>query len=420
MEKKLAMTRRHFLEITGLMSSAFIIGCKKGSSPKAGSDLDSFIVEGMERVRIPGLSASITNPNGIVWSKSYGYANLEEKIPMTIDHVENIGSISKTFVTTALMQLWEQDKFKLDDNINDYLPFKVTNPKFPDFEITIEHLLTHTSSLDDGPAYGKSYACGDPQETLVEWHSSYFTVGGAYYDPEKNFHPWEPGTSRPLSESYCNVAFGLLAILVEKMSGQDFEEYCQANIFLPLEMNNTSWYIKNIDISSHAIPYTLVENRKPRGPIWGGRPLGVIREEGPTWENVDSPDGHVPNCFYNHPNFSDGFLRCSVNQLSQYVQCYLNKGVYNEKRIMEESTVDTMLTKRNLNVGLCWQEKKLTDGGLVWGHYGNDPGINNLLLFDLNSGIGTVILANTNMGELGGVRVEIATQLYQEAEKLMT
>lgn len=418
MDEKWAMTRRRFLEMTGLAVSAFVIGCKKSSSPETKSELDRFIKAGMERVRIPGLSASIVNRDGIVWSKSYGYANLENKIRMTADHVENIGSISKTFVTTALMQLWEKNKFKLDDDINEYLPFKVRNPKFPAQKITFENLLTHTSSLDDGPAYGKSYACGDPEETLVEWHSSYFTPGGDYYDPDKNFHPWEPGTSRPLDVSYCNVAFGLLAILVGILSAQDFEEYCQINVFKPLEMNNTSWYIKNIDISTHAIPYTWVENGKPRGPSWGGRPLGVIRKDGPSWENVDSPDGYVPNCFYNHPNFSDGFLRCSVNQLSRYVQCYLNLGEYNGKRILEKDTIRTMLTKRNLNVGLCWQEKELTDGGLVWGHLGNDPGINNLLLFDLKNGAGTVILANTNMGELGGVRIEIASELFREAKRL--
>jgi CubicO group peptidase (beta-lactamase class C family) len=417
MNRSLALTRRRFLEITGLTASAFIAGCKKAPAPKTGSDLDRFIEEGMKRVRIPGLSASIVNKDGVVWSKGFGYANLEEKIGMTADHVENIGSISKTFVTTALMQLWEKKKFNLDDDINDYLPIKVRNPRFPDAKITFEHLLTHTSSIADGPAYGKSYACGDPKESLIEWHSSYFMPEGAAYYPEKNFHPWEPGTSRPLDESYCNVAFGLLAILVERLSAQDFEVYCQANIFKPLEMDNTSWYIKNIDISTHAIPYTWVEAGKPRGPSWGGRLLGVIRQGGPTWENVDSPDGHVPNCFYNHPNFSDGFLRCSVSQLSQYVQCYLNKGGYKEKRILEEDTVDTMLTKRNLNVGLCWQEKELTDGRLIWGHLGNDPGINNLLLFDPQKGTGTVILANTNMGELGGIRIEIATRLFQESEK---
>lgn len=414
MTKKVHMSRRHFLEITGLATSSLIfVGYKERRS-----GLDDFIEERMERVRIPGLAACLVKNDRIVWSRGYGYANLEKKVKMTADHVENIGSVSKTFVTTALMQLWENGKFKLDDDINEYLPFEVRNPKYPDIKITFEHLLTHTSSLADGSAYGKAYACGDPRFTLEEWHSAYFTPGASYYHPEENFHAWEPGTSRPLGESYCNVAFGLLAILVEKISGKVFEEYCQASIFLPLEMNNTSWYIENIDIATHAIPYTWVENGNPRGPSWGGRPLGVIRDEGPSWENVDAPDGHVPNCFYNHPNFPDGFLRCSVNQLGQYVGCYLNGGIYKDKRILKEDTVKAMLKKRNLNCGLCWQEKLLTNGEAVWGHLGNDPGINNLLLFHPENGTGVVILANTNMGEQGGVRLEIATRLFQEAGRL--
>lgn len=410
------MTRRHFLELTGLTAAVFLSGCQKTRSPRTPVDLDRFIEDGMRRVRIPGLSAGVVKDDRIVWSKSYGFANLEKRIAMTADHVENIGSISKTFVTTALMQLWEKGGFKLGDDINDYLPFAVRNPRYPGLKITFEHLMTHTSSIADGPAYGESYACGDPREKLEDWHDAYFTPGGLYYDPEKNFHPWEPGTSRPRSESYCNVAFGLLAILAEKISGRDFEQYCQANIFQPLGMNNTAWYIKNIDLTTHAVPYTWVENGKPRGPSWGGRPLGVIRESGPSRENVGVTEGFVANCFYNHPNFPDGFLRCSVNQLCQYVRSYLNKGVYERQRILQEETIQTMLTKRNLNCGLCWWENRLANGDTVWGHLGNDPGINNLLMFNPQNGTGTVILANTNMGELGGVREEIATRLFEEAK----
>jgi CubicO group peptidase (beta-lactamase class C family) len=419
MTKKTAMNRREFLAITSTATAGLVFGCQKKQKEEVlVSDLDAFIEKRMAEVRIPGLSTCIIKNNRMAWSKSYGYADLEKQIKMTADHVENIGSISKTFVTTAIMQLWEKGKFKLDDAINDYLSFEVKHPQYPEKSITFNHLLTHTSSLADGGAYGQGYACGDPKDSLQDWHRAYFTPGMAHYHPDENFHSWGPGESRPLSESYCNVAFGLLAILVEKLSGQDFEEYCQSHIFKPLEMNNTSWYIKNVDVTTHAIPYTWVEGGKPRGPSWGGKPLGVIRETGPTWDSVIEPDGHAPNCFYNHPNFPDGFLRCSVNQLSHYIRCYLNKGVFSGQRILEEDTIKLLLQKRNLNVGLCWQEKQLNDGRIVWGHLGNDPGVNNLLMFDPETGTGTAILANTNMGKLGGVRTEIATRLFQEGESL--
>ncbi len=414
MIKRNYLSRRQFLKLSGMITSSLFLKFEEKES-----SLDDYIQERMNSVRILGLSACLFIENRIAWSNSYGYANLEERTKMSSNHIENIGSISKTFVTTALMQLWEKGGFGLDEDINRYLPFKVRNPKYPEEKITIEHLLTHTSSLADGSIYGRAYACGDPKETLKEWHSAYFTPGKAYYNPEENFHEWKPGTSMPLSDSYCNVAFGLLALIVENISKMDFEEYCQMNIFKPLEMNNTSWYIKNIDISTHAIPYTWVEKGRPRGPSWGGKPLGVIREEGPTWEKVDMPDGHIPNCFYNHPNFPDGFLRSSVNQLSRYLECYINKGWYKGKRILKEETIEMMLKKRNLNCGLCWQEHTLTDGETVWGHLGSDPGINNLFFFQPQKRIGTIILTNTNLGEKRGFLTDLATRLFEEAKSLI-
>ena len=406
--------RRDFLKVGGMTATGLILGC----GAERESALDEYILQKMNEVRIPGLSACLVRNDGVVWANSYGWADIDKKIEMTVDHVENIGSISKTFTTTAIMQLWEKGKFALDDDIDDYLPFSVRNPQHPEDKITIQHLLTHTSSIADGAAYGKVYACGDPQRTLQAWHGAYFTPGNPEYDAADNFHPWRPGTSKPLQDSYCNIAFGLIGILVERISGQEFEDYCQANIFRPLGMLNTSWYVKNIDIETHAIPYTWVDKGMPRGPSWGGRPLGVIREGGPSWGKLDAPDGYVANCFYNHPNFPDGFLRCSVSQLSRYIRCYLNKGELDGKRLLKANTVDTMLTRQNLNCGLCWQEHSLRNGDNVWGHLGNDPGINNLLYFKPEEGIGTAILANTNMGKLGGARIDIASRLFEEAKSL--
>jgi CubicO group peptidase (beta-lactamase class C family) len=94
---------------------------------------------------------------------------MENKIPMTDKTIQNIGSISKTITATAVMQLWEKGKFKLDDDVNGYLPFKERNPYFPDDPITFRELLTHKSSIKDGPAYEDSYACGDPTISLKDW-----------------------------------------------------------------------------------------------------------------------------------------------------------------------------------------------------------------------------------------------------------
>jgi hypothetical protein len=76
------------------------------------------------------------------------------------------------------MQLWEKGKFELDDDINQYLPFPVRNPSHPDSPISFRSLLTHRSSIADSPAYGSSYACGDPGVSLETWIKEYFTPDG--------------------------------------------------------------------------------------------------------------------------------------------------------------------------------------------------------------------------------------------------
>ena len=176
------------------------------------TELDEFILERMEEHSVPGLSACIVKENKLVWSKGYGWADVENKIPMTADTIQNIGSISKTVTATAVMQLWEEGKFELDDDVNGYLSFKVRNPRFLDIPITFRQLLTQRSSIMDGPAYGKSYACGDPAVSLEDWIKEYFVPDGKYYDGEKNFHVWKPGTEDVPSSprAYTNVGFGLL------------------------------------------------------------------------------------------------------------------------------------------------------------------------------------------------------------------
>ena len=119
--------------------------------------------------RIPGLAACIVKSGRVAWSKGYGWANIAKRVPMDPDRtVQNIGSISKTVVATAVMQLWEKGKFQLDDDVNERLPFAVRSPSHPDTPITYRLLLTHRSGIADSLAYRSSYACGDPSLPLED------------------------------------------------------------------------------------------------------------------------------------------------------------------------------------------------------------------------------------------------------------
>ena len=360
------------------------------------ADLDAFIEDKMRRDHIPGIAACIVRGADIVWSGSYGYADLERQVEMSLDHLQNVASISKTFTTTAFMQLVEADLVDLDQDVNDFVPFVVRNPAYPTEPITVRHLVTHTSSISDGLAYSGLYGCGDPRFSLEIWLREYFSEGGAFYSAEENFHPWAPRAQR---FTYNNVAFGLLGRIVEVVSGIPFPEYCRRNIFVRLGMNRTAWMLADIDLVSHVVPYTWVEGGVARGPTWGGTPLGVIREGGPSFSDP-LMDGYHQNCAYNHPNYPDGFLRTSVNQLSRYLRAYLARGEFVGRQVLTADSIVQLLTNQgvggNRTQGLTWYADVQVDGEDSWGHGGSDPGSNTDMRILPDHGVGAIVFANTN------------------------
>ena len=211
------------------------------------------------------------------------------------------------------------------------------------------------------------------------------------------------------------MAYGLLAFLVEIISGVAFAEYCTVNIFEPLGMTQTSWYLADVEASRHAAPYTLVESGEARGPAWGGIPLGVVRDErNPT----ELEDGFHANCLYNHPNFPDGFLRTSVRQIARYLQAYLNGGTLNGVTILQEATLSEMwreqLVHESRVQGLTWYAQKSDEHELYWGHGGSDPGINTDVRLRLSDSTAAIVFTNTN----GILPSEATEQIMLESENL--
>ena len=101
----------------------------------------------MHREHIPRIAACLIKGTEIVWSKAYGWADIEQQVPMTLDHLQNIAPISKTFTTTAIMQLVEVDLLQLDEELNDILPFPVYNSNHPaDTEVNGEPDWGHGGS----------------------------------------------------------------------------------------------------------------------------------------------------------------------------------------------------------------------------------------------------------------------------------
>jgi CubicO group peptidase (beta-lactamase class C family) len=348
--------------------------------------LDISINNYIKENNIPGLLACVVKGNKVEWLNTYGFSNIENKVEMKPDAILNIASVSKLFTATAIMQLWEKDKINLKADINTYLPFSIRNPKFPNTPISIQQLLTHSSSIIDGSAIWESYSCGDPTISLEYWITNYFKPDGEFYNEKENFSENKPGSI----DNYSNVGYGLLGYIVERVSGQPFNEYCNDNIFNPLEMVNSGWLISEIDIANHITPYVYMSDDLRDDMANHFNHLFPGESEFQRYTNIAT-------CLYSCSNYPDGYVRTSIIELSHFLIACMNNGEYQNKRILKKQTLDLILspqTEINKNTGLGWHKENI-----FWGHNGSDPGVQTELFFNPETKIGIIIIQNSLEGE---------------------
>ena len=296
------------------------------------SPIDSVIHTFMGEREIPGFAACVVKGKSVVWSNYYGTANREKNIPMGPEGIINIGSISKTFVAAAVMQLWEKGLLDLNVDINQYLDFEIRNPKYPNKPITIFQLLSHTSSTLDGKAYYASYSCGDPAISLHDWIQGSLTPGGKYYNDGDTFGDWIPGSGK---QKYSNIGFGLLGLIVERIAKEPFNEYCKKHIFDPLGMHHTGWLLSEVNTTNHIIPYAIIT---PENEAKIMERKGLFAPETKLTRNT-----LLPYCLYSFPNYPDGLVRTNLHDLSIYLIAMMNGGK-NRNRILKKTTVEKMLS----------------------------------------------------------------------------
>ena len=328
------------------ISSNVTLGQEKNESNYANNiskELDEYFKSTIGTQKYVALGACLIKEDNIVWDGYYGYSNLGEQAPLKRENIFQLASLSKTVTATALMQLYEKSLFKLDDDINDFIPFQVKNPNFPDKPITFRMLLTHTGSLEDvtstglkipeGVKYPRGVA-GDSHIPLSEFVEELFTPGGKYYSAEY-FSTSEPGTKY----SYSNFAFSLIGYLVEKIAKEDFSEYCKKNIFLPLKMNNTGWFLKDLDTNRVVFGY--------------GNPAN------------DSITSYKKVEHFGEPGYPSGMLRTTMNDFAKFISAFINNGKCNEYQLLKPQTVTSMLTPQGVK-NIASRSFPIIDIGLTW------------------------------------------------------
>ncbi|MDH4212212.1 MAG: serine hydrolase [candidate division WOR-3 bacterium] len=213
--------------------------------------------------------------------------------------------------------------------------------------------------------YNSLYTFGEdspiPLDTFLY---NYLTPSGIYYDSAANFINTPPGSVH----DYSNVGAALIGYLVEVIE-DSFPVHCQDSIFHPIEMNETGWFLANLDTSNIAMPYH-----------WNG--------------TYYSPIGH-----YGFPTYPDGQLRTSLAQLVRYLTAFRQYGHLEGDTILDSTTVELMTTVQyeistSLGIGLIWFYEHLLGMRWIWRHYGNDYGVATTIAFCPAENSAVIVLTN--------------------------
>jgi CubicO group peptidase (beta-lactamase class C family) len=214
--------------------------------------IDAYIKEVMERDQIPGVSVGVAKGGEVLVAKGYGYAEMENDVEATEHTVYRIGSVSKQFTSVAIMMLVEQGKLRLDDEMTKFFPDYPTHG----LTVTVDRLLNHTSGIKgytEMESFWSEARLDLSHEEMIELFSSV---------PFE----FEPGEKY----QYNNSAYYLLGLIIEKVSGREYAEFLEDNVFEPLGLRETHYLYNAPIVKNRAEGYEVDE-----GAIVNDEPLSM-------------------------------------------------------------------------------------------------------------------------------------------------
>ncbi|MCK6583293.1 MAG: beta-lactamase family protein [Anaerolineales bacterium] len=285
------------------------VALNQAQGPTDAAEMEAFMDElfarQMEERHIAGAAVAVVKDGKLFFTKGYGYADLENKIPVDPEQTMfRIGSVGKVFTWTAVMQLVEQGKLDLDADINTYLDFRIPDT-YPQ-PITLKHLMTHTSGIED------------------RWLESLTPDASELVSEREWLVDNFPGQVRPPGEAagYSNYNAMLGGYIVARVSGEPYDQYIQEHIFYPLGMTHSN---VRLPIPDNLRPfmsnsYIYVDGALQPFPDYVGQPAGM----------------------------PSGSHQMSVTDMARFMIARLEGGFYRdastEMRILEEDTAQKMLT----------------------------------------------------------------------------
>ncbi len=348
-----------FKTYTLLISMVFtMVGSSYAQSPTFEQDLQNI----MQKHEAVGLAIVVVKNGKPIFEKAYGYKDLEKKTALSTQDLFRIASISKSFSSTAIMQLVEQGKISLDDDFSELVGFKVRNPKFPNTKITLEMVLSHRSSLNDSNGYFT------------------FDVLDSTKNPNwaKSYNNYEPGTGY----EYCNLNFNMVGAVLERISNIRFDNYIKQQVLAPLKLQ-AGYCVDSLDQSRFAKLYE--------------KSSGVFKEQ-PSAYNPRSEEIRNYTMGVSTPVFSPtGGLKISAKDLSTYMMMHMNYGKLGKVRILKVKSSKRMQkglsAKEHYGLALL-ETNDLIAGEHLIGHTGSAYGLYSNMFFEPKKKFGFIVITN--------------------------
>ncbi len=343
----------------------------------------------MEKYDAVGLAVSVVKEGEIVYSESFGKKNLETGEDLTPQHIFRIASISKSFSATAVMQLAAAGKLRLDDDVSGLIGFRVRNPAYPDDRITLKMLLSHTSGLNDSQGY--------------------FTLD--VIDPVKNdsvhkcYNSYRPGAAY----QYCNLNFNMVGTIIERVSGERFDQYIRRHILDPLGLYG-GYCVDSLDKTRFVTLYEYDSAAKKMNAA-------------PTAYHPRSEEIRNYVMGRSAPVFSPtGGMKISAADLARYMTMHMNMGKYKGGRIISARSARLMQTpvENAEGYGLALVTSgKLVDGLQLKGHTGSAYGLYSIMFFDPKRKFGIVAITNGCNAQSADGFNELLSSVFRTIYKAM-
>ncbi|NOT32363.1 MAG: beta-lactamase family protein [Planctomycetes bacterium] len=347
-----------------VLHAPLLLQTSAAASTQDAARADAIVQKTMHGEGAVGISVAVLRGNEMVYSKAYGFVDLEFAVSADEETMFRIGSVTKQFTAAGILKLAERGKLSVDDPLTKFLPDYPTHGH----EITLRHLLTHTSGVHNYTDLGPKW------EAVQPWELSDDELVALWQDLPLDFAPGERW-------NYSNSGYYLLGMVIAKVSGSSYADFLRETFFEPLKLTRTRYDSNGEVILNRAQGYSFGD-----GKFWNDRFVGM------------SQPGAA------------GALISTASDLVRWQQALVTGQVVQPESYLEMTTPFMLDSGRETGYGMGLQLDTQAGEECVW-HGGGIHGFNSVLLYFPGAKLSVGVISNSQSLRADALGVELAKAL---------